>query len=39
MLEGMTVVRKCDSPPEVCQLMSVEEVLGAVGSCDSYQKV
>ena len=27
MWEGVTVVRKCDSPKEVCQLM---------GRCDDY---
>ena len=29
MLEGVTVVRKCDSPKEVCQL---------VGRCDGHGK-
>ena len=29
MLEGVTVVRKCDSPKEVCQL---------VGKCDGHKK-
>ena len=29
MLEGVTVVRKCDSPKEVCQL---------VGRCDGHRK-
>ena len=29
MLEGVTVVRKCDSPKEVCQ---------SVRRCDGYRK-
>ena len=28
MLEGVTVVRKCDSPKEVCQLVGSVMVMG-----------